>query len=154
MADAGEFDGTQGPPGNATMRVDNAVGERIFITNGVTERMVSGDTGLRSLPLAVGSAGAFNIRRVGQQVEIRLVGFVSSATKPNILTASLPSGMRPGNAVTVLSIGSNGTDLCSATLTYDGSSLVIAGLSTLNVSFVIKYLTINTWPTTLPGTPA
>lgn len=79
-ANSGEFKGDQGLPGNATMRVDTTVGKRVFITDGVTEHMISGDTGWRDVR---GEFAAMNdlrytpitlkIRRINETVYLEAV---------------------------------------------------------------------------------
>lgn len=72
--------GATGAPGEASIRVDETIGYRVFLWHPATaaEQMVYGDTGVRRL--ADGSL----VRRVGAQVE-------TTATD----TATLPAGFRP-----------------------------------------------------------
>ena len=72
--------GAAGAPGEASIRVDETVGYRVFLWHPATaaEQMVYGDTGVRRL-----TDGSL-VRRVGAQVE-------TTATD----TATLPAGFRP-----------------------------------------------------------
>lgn len=72
--------GEEGAPGEASIRVDDTIGYRVFLWHPATaaEQMVYGDTGVRRL-----TDGSL-VRRVGAQVE---------TTAPD--TATLPTGFRP-----------------------------------------------------------
>lgn len=72
--------GAAGAPGEASIRVDDTIGYRVFLWHPATaaEQMVYGDTGVRRL-----TDGSL-VRRVGAQVE-------TTATD----TATLPAGFRP-----------------------------------------------------------
>lgn len=72
--------GPAGAPGEATIRVDETIGYRVFLWHPATaaEQMVYGDTGVRRL--ADGSI----VRRVGAQVETTVTD-----------TTTLPAGFRP-----------------------------------------------------------
>ena len=72
--------GAAGTPGEASIRVDETVGYRVFLWHPATaaEQMVYGDTGVRRL-----TDGSL-VRRVGAQVE-------TTATD----TTTLPAGFRP-----------------------------------------------------------
>lgn len=72
--------GAAGAPGEASIRVDDTIGYRVFLWHPATaaEQMVYGDTGVRRL-----TDGSL-VRRVGAQVE-------TTATDP----ATLPTGFRP-----------------------------------------------------------
>ena len=153
MADAGEFDGAQGLPGNATMRVDTTVGTRVFITDGVTEKMLSGDTGWRMIQLKTGWSGILKVKRVMNTVywsgalvmpstgiimgDVPSDGFtVLAGTTPNLLGRNSDSG-----AVNAITVG--------GVLAWAGT--LVAGQ---RLRFEGSYETESAWPTTLPGTPA
>ncbi|HAY43614.1 MAG TPA: hypothetical protein DCY59_08710 [Micrococcaceae bacterium] len=174
MADAGEFDGEQGLPGNATMRVDTTAGTRIFITNGVTEHMLSADTKWRSiqwwgadgvvqgLPLEVthgylplaGEAGGVYVRRINDMVYMRILAITTTSGAqqfpiPNGFSAGgtpYPAGLLRANSSTPYEYRA-------------GGAWVFAGIAngiTTETQYAIEvsWVSKSAWPTTLPGIPA
>ncbi|UTT41486.1 hypothetical protein NMP99_03135 [Glutamicibacter mishrai] len=137
MADAGEFDGATGPqgpqgpqgetgprgangsqgpqglqglPGNATMRIDNTVGTRVFITNGTTERMVSGETIPKDIALISSWGGVGTLTRSGSTVTLYVENAdATNATSTHFFT--IPAGYRPQRVDEYLGIARTGTAL-------------------------------------------
>ncbi len=155
--------GDQGAPGNATMRVDTSVGTRIYITDGVAERMVSGDTGWKIIsywgadgvvmgePLPPGleptanQSGRIRLKRVNNRVAWDFRGLTFTSATPSIPT---PIGYRPGLLYSIRSIwlGSNHRRVSV------GSDRIyfIAGIgdkADQTFSTVLEYDTDADWPT-------
>lgn len=147
-ADAGEFKGDQGLPGNATMRVDTTVGTRVFITNGVAEHMIKGDTGLRNLS-GIPNVRAYRIMRTGGTVTILLeVQQVAQAPLLSPISVSIPPGFRPPlDMYLPRTYANHQAGLFGGNVAVYG--VPVGGISQLAVT----YQTIEAWPTTLPGTP-
>lgn len=153
--------GLQGLPGNATMRVDTSVGTRIFLSDGTTEHMIHGDTGIRNLgellaePSGAGLAtGNFFIRREGNQVTLS-AALKAVATDTMWKGSAIPVGYRPANQLEAVAYR-------LATLTTNGKIRVLAGTlywylpTEVNVeSFVtLVWTTTEAWPTTNYGVTA
>lgn len=173
-ADAGLFKGEpgkDGAPGNATLRVDTSVGKRVFISDGTTEHMISGDTGWRDirdrftgLNDAKYTASTLKIRRVDDDVWLEVAVLSSDNVIPNgtalKLYSNLPSDLRgftfSGNYN--FPAGKTGSiDLVIGTLATNAFMWGYAlggnvGAGGFRVSTSFK--TSDPWPTTLPGTPA
>lgn len=162
MADAGEFDGEQGLPGNATMRVDTTVGTRIFITDGVTEHMLKGETGRRRIESLVTNGwvgGYLAIGRIGNEVHIFGTGF-KGAESTSEIAFYVPEGFRNNyfNAARLpLSgayTGSTGATAVPMSIIYSTGSFYISNNVAGAIVFSASWPTSDPWPTTLPGIPA
>lgn len=152
--------------GNATMRIDTTAGTRVFITDGTTERMVSGDTGWRDLTASFSSLGndpkltalTIKVRRVGELVYLETIIMSADNTFPATTTVmSNISGFRsPGNydwsagyyGNTAIVVGTLSTSAFIKAHLVPNSALG-AGLR-----FITRWVTNDPWPTTLPGNPA
>lgn len=154
MADAGEFDGAQGPAGNATMRIDTSVGRRVFVSNGTTEEMVTGYTGWRDITLQMRSGVTATSVHLSRNMNVITMNFrglvidggiVEIYTLPQGFTADSPS-VRSG----VLASGANLARVVSPSI---GIVRLLSGPSGVYDGSV-SFTTISAWPTTLPGTPA
>lgn len=171
--------GPQGDPGNATMRVDNTVGTRIFITDGTTEHMVSGDTEWRrivgwsdgavtegTIPARITpegtTTGGVYLMRQNNQVTLAIVDGATDGTNPTI---PLPAGFRGNNSQPYPAVPFSyriGTDyfLSHAEVGATqvrlrlpaGARLSAAGSGGYGV--MATWATAQAWPTSLPGTPA
>lgn len=159
MADAGEFDGAQGLPGNATMRVDTSVGKRVFISDGGSEHLVLGDTDLRDITtLASGvTSGKIYVQRENSLVTLTfdtvLMGGATGTSYIMIPTGGIPSGFRPP-----LTFWYNNVDGPPAKrrigVTSTGALVVyLTPLPDDRYTGTISWRTRNPWPTVLPGTP-
>ena len=107
--------------GNATVLVDNTAGKRVFITDGTTETMISGDTGWRDLSslllpgVVLGVGGLVRIRRCNDRVtlKIRNMTYTSEATE-NYFLRGYPIGFRgtsgtvPANVKLPINLGFDG----------------------------------------------
>lgn len=146
---------------NTTMRVDTSVGTRVFISDGVTERMISGRVS-RKLTApdyingwAVDLAGlGIYLSRIDDLVtlEIPSRGLTGASATDNLWLA-LPLGFRKP-----LGIGNYGIfgylveNSLPISLSFDRDNL---SLSTRGMpNGMIQWRTTDAWPTTLPGTPA
>lgn len=158
----------------ATMRVDTTVGVRVFISNGVTERMISADTMWRAiqwwdaggvvqgLPLEVahgylpraGEAGGIYVRRINDMVYMRILAITTTSGAqqfpiPNGFSAGgapYPAGLLRANSSTPYEYRS-------------GGALVFAGIAkgiNTETQYAIEasWVSKSAWPTTLPGIPA
>lgn len=158
-------------PVNLPITEDNSVGKRIFIG----DTMVYGDTGWRALstwdegvvsgfPLnpswepGAGSGGIY-VRRVGDKVYFRIVNLnrlsVDEASVwpalHRVPTGFLPElhepiyGLRTASSFAVINVQQNGQiSRPSGVLSGDNGLHTVSG----------SYLSRNSWPTSLPGTPA
>lgn len=157
--------------GNATLRVDNTVGKRVFISDGTAEHLVSGDTGWRNInsalePMWEPSLGGLVISRSGDAVYVQAYLKATSAASgvsrsgATRVFAAMP-GFRPsqyaGRGTAILKSNIPGVVTSLATPT----SIEVAGFATGGsyvagdtVTFSVSYQTTDPWPTTLPGTPA
>lgn len=185
MAEAGEFDGATGPqgppgvqgepgprgetglqgpqglqglPGNATLRVDTTEGKRVFISDGTTEHMISGDTGWRNVTsLLTWGTGTVYLKRDGDTVRMLWVS-VKKGDGAAATFLTIPSGFKPSVAIFNAIITdrdnpamSNQVDIAVA----GGISPASMGtLSTGRLQANLTWPTTQAWPTTLPGAPA
>lgn len=170
MADAGDFDGEQGLPGNATMRVDTTVGTRIFISDGVTEQLVKSDTSHRDISGSLASgltksispnATAPTIRRVNDQVFLSLyLDVANSGTEVYVP----PYGFRPKPTISTpgqlfidsTKVGSGLPSEVKGWYLSKASGVRSSGALGFNTTIMLTatWETPDPWPTTLPGTPA
>lgn len=142
------------PIGNTTMRVDTTVGTRVFITDGVTEHMVSGDTGWRDISslvqLETTGTLVVLIRRVNERVYLSAENLTLTVDPPAHATIlAVPVGFAP---YPVMKYGPQyeiKSDLYSS-----GREIRSGSLGAGMKRFQINFPTRDAWPTTLPGTPA
>ncbi|MFK5689608.1 hypothetical protein ACI3EY_08065 [Ornithinimicrobium sp. LYQ92] len=138
-------------------RWDNTVGKRLLVREGADERMVWGDTGWRDMSATLiaenGWTGVstFQIRRVGDQVFFNLWGLTRDSNASGTVGVAnlMPDGFRPPISVYGL----------IPTSVYTRFYINVAGafvlISPPTLSFcTVSYVTNQSWPTTLPGTPA
>lgn len=146
--------------GNATMRVDTSVGTRAFVSNGTTERMVSGDTGWRNVTPANGWSGLLFIRRLGNVVDLRIEG-INPVTATSPILYTFPAGFNPAGVATiprlrgVVAAGA-GTTITIRRFYVQNSELTVDTPLAVNLAWQgqLSGITSAPWPTTLPGTPA
>lgn len=158
MADAGEFDGAQGLPGNATMRVDTTVGTRVFITDGVTEHLLKAETGMRRglssffrNGVTAVDGDTSRITRSGDSVTLYLSITLPSGWVSGTTGFELPAGFRPPiNFYMPPSYGGAGSG--NVLLIQNGSGNIYSTSGTFR--YLWTYTTKDPWPTILPGTPA
>lgn len=157
-------------PGNATMRVDTTVGTRVFITDGVTERLISGETGWRTLtswgtdgvvsgdPLPagltpdVGKAGYVRIRRTIDDASLSIAGTNCTTSYPVFV---LPTGFRPTTATSTFFATSNST-LRGAKVNQTNvfTTFLVGDKADTSYATRIEFNSLGAWPTSLPGAPA
>ena len=142
------------------LRVDTTVGTRVFAGN----TMAYGDTGGRKIEdLATGfdfSTSAnhtMTIRRVGNEVTLEGMGTRTEAVA--FFTGTLPLGFRPKSGeyrsnrglalvgTSLVPLGNNNSVLRISST----GSIIDAGA---RVEFSVQWPTLDSWPTSLPGTPA
>lgn len=176
-ADAGLFDGAQGLPGNATMRVDTTVGTRIFISDGTTEHMISFDSGWRDITSLL-LPGLFDnrpgtrlwIRRRDGNVELSMTAWTAAGlsgiakSAATAITAELDPAFRPnpntGGSLATGLILTSGLDIVELTNFAHGATLQLRGtgsgnwVATTGIRLYGIWPTRNPLPTTLPGIPA
>lgn len=136
------------------LRVDNTVGKRIFITDGTTEHMVSGDTGWRDISgllingWTISPDGA-RIRRDANVVTLRIVGINKAAATNESFMKAIP-GFRGGLQWHPWPEEQPETILREQSGHWQRTKLDVArpsGYATFT------FPTTDSWPTTLPGTP-
>ena len=130
-------------------RVDETSGRAIFTWDYKNNRwqLIYGDTGWRDITASVGSVvtgGSVFVRRYGATVFITLLG-VTVPTNGTVAGA-LPIGFRIAHAVALP------TPYGSITTWDTNGNLAFSALGTGRYAGV-SFLTGDTWPTTLPGTP-
>jgi hypothetical protein len=121
------------------------------------------DTGWRGLTLSNGWAGYLYIRRIGNQVEVRSPynGLNADGKTSNSPLALIPSGFQPsqtGNYGVLGTVCNHGAGDTVHSLLRDanGGLLIPAALGSgwNNLSLNGQWTTVNSWPTSLPGSPA
>lgn len=158
--------------GNATMRVDTTVGTRVFITDGVTEKMVSGDTGRRKVIVAPTTSyvlsGEVRYQRVDERVYLYfnnvLLDTAGSGYCPIINSQDIPQGFRMiGSERSIQQIGLANNATAGQTIAIftavawlytETASGQTPTRPTTGLSGSVSWITNDPWPTTLPGTPA
>ena len=155
----------------ATMRVDTTVGTRVFISDGTTEKMVSGDTGWRKVIVApkagAHSGGEIRWRRSDNTVQLFLVGITLLEGAGFVVVldaANIPLGfsaVATDRAFYLIGLANSAT---AAQVVSRYTSSAIAWNHTLSGSTarptsgglqgVLEWTTSDPWPTSLPGTPA
>lgn len=143
-----------------SQRVDQTAGRAIYTWDDVNKReqLTYGDTGWRNITSSVATvtAGAINLRRVGQIVELNITDLtVSDASASSLNFAGiLPVGFRPyhwGNfntlnspAVSSISRGVRVKNTGDVTIyNYVAGDILRA---------TMQWSVVETWPATLPGT--
>ncbi|ASR83611.1 minor tail protein [Arthrobacter phage LiSara] len=133
-------------------RTDLTAGRAMYAWDNANNRdqLVFGDTGWREVTPSSGTASWIRLRRMGNIVHVWIGGWVNG-TSADIIT--LPAGFQTGTnsmpghwgdrAGVPVAININGP-----------SSLVqaVTGASATPLFGYIQFATVNSWPTTLPGT--
>lgn len=153
MADAGEFDGAQGLPGNATMRVDTSVGTRVFISDGVTEKMVSGDTGWRNISseLINGWTGSVWIKRDSTSVKVEVLDLLATNATDRAWL-NLPLGFMPSHSPLRRSLYLVGTTVAFKRVDVSSTLTLEQYVASDRARGGIEFDPGTAWPTELPGT--
>lgn len=120
-------------------------------------KVAYGDTGLRDLSgVTLLNSWAvytyFNLRRVGNLVEVNLWADKTSASADSIYT--IPSGFRPAAAYARFTQATSTTDdYCRGYVTSAGDFQALRSTMTGNYAYIyFTYLTADAWPSSLPGT--
>ena len=146
-------------PGGRWDVVDGDTGWRVLVRWDATGKVTSGNAGLivGATP-RTDSAGGLVIRRQGKQVEVRVSGFRTTSSSlyfecPSGMSASpSPVGQYPTTTALVGGTREEGTVLIGSPKVY---VVVEAGLDAqASYGTTLVFSTDQTWPTTLPGTPA
>ena len=146
-----------GPDPALSLRVDNSVGTRVL----VGDTMVYGDTGWRLLDNRDESqSGEIYIRRVVNTCFIRVSKYLDPGNYAKHI-ATIPPGFRPAGQFYGLIVDPNAGSINSIIGSYSTGALswsrnVDSGYERPGTpqSGEITYSTTNSWPTSLPGTPA
>jgi hypothetical protein len=147
----------------ARLRVDQTAGRAFYAWDDVNnrEQLIYGDTGWRNIvthlrtptpDTATIVGGAFQVRRMGQSVELLFENLSSSAS--STWRFDLPAGFRPGREAGAAIYGHGTVDATPrrVTVRWDGLNGTVA-LQTTGGSGRINYATTDPWPGELPGTP-
>ena len=141
------------------LRVDTTVGTRVFAGN----TMAYGDTGERKIEdLATGfdfgtsTNHTMTIRRVGNEVTLAGVGVRTEAV--SFFTGTLPLGFRPKSGEYRANRGLATVESRLVPLGNNNSLLRISSTGSIidvgaRVEFTVRWSTLDSWPTSLPGTP-
>jgi hypothetical protein len=137
-------------------RVDQTAGRVIYQWDDLNARdqLVYGDTGERDIRTAFGNGtfAALKLRRFGNLVFLTCVGWTPPANSTgNLLLGTLPVGFRNNNTLAIVAT-ENGSTIKACTIGANTSSIAIGGnLATAQYNFHTSWLTVDSWPTTLPG---
>ena len=147
-----------GPDPALALRADNSVGTRVF----VGDTMIYGDTGWREIVPENGWVGAMYVRRINNTVYYR--GKISAETASSSNAWDIPTGFRAGN---IVSSNGHGYEYGRALVYTEETEPKVRNVSFYFSRFSItsydsahsygvnvSYPTTNSWPTSLPGTPA
>lgn len=159
-ADSGRFDGAQGPAGNATLRVDTTVGKRVLISDGTSEYMVIGETGIRDITTLAPNvtSGKIFLYRDDSTVTMVLDAVQMSGANGGsydmVPSGVIPIGFRPPKTNWYHSLDGPPS---VRRLGVAASGWVPVYLSPVPGDVfrgTISWQTKNPWPTSLPGLPA
>lgn len=150
-------------PENLALRLDATVGTRIFA--GAT--MIYGDTGRRRIMPTRNSvtSGSLVVRRVGSVITLFLDNLVpvDSSSPLQNLGLDIPAGFRPDESQVFGLVGNSGSALRSHKMAIFNKVILYiqrdAGWNDTPIvdggyTGQISYSTTQSWPTSLPGTPA
>lgn len=136
------------------IRFDTTVGNRVFISDGVTEKMISGDTGPRKVTsvyrngaTSVTAGEAPIITRVGNLVTLQFTGKKDASVSGDIL-AQVDIGWRP-ITTTYLPNGYSGATMPAVINALGEIKFFTTGL--VSGRWMWSWTTSDPWPTTLPG---
>jgi hypothetical protein len=135
-----------------TQRIDQTAGRAIYHFDGVNnrEQLIYGDTGWREVPVLSGTIAWARIRRSGNTVHVWISSW-ANGTSADII--DLPVGFRTGTN-SMVGVFGNRADV-PVPVNINGPSALIqctAGASATPLSTVFNYMTLESWPTALPGT--
>jgi hypothetical protein len=135
-----------------SQRVDTSAGRVIYTWDDVNQRdqIVNGDTGWRDVTPLSGTAAWIRLRRTNTTVYVWVSAWVNG-TSADII--ALPAGFQTGTNSIVGNWGDRGGS--PTAININGPSSLIqatAGASATSTSCFLSFPTVNSWPTTLPGT--
>jgi hypothetical protein len=137
-------------------RVDQTAGRVMYSWDEANNRdqLVYGDTGERDIRTAYGNGtfAALKLRRFGNLVFLTCVGWTPPANSTaNLLLGTLPVGFRNNNTLAIVAL-ENGSTFKACTIGANTSSIAIGGnLAAAQYNFHTSWLTVDSWPTALPG---
>jgi len=146
---------TQGPPGPPGASVPDT-GWRV-LTSWTSTGVVTGTALPAGCAPTAGKAGSVQIRRVGGEVQWSFGGCTWSGQANFAMPAGFAASAPFGMVATSFSGQVNGDILCTGVGLFIGIPNLIAGNNLSNATpngTMLRYNTLNAWPTVLPGTPA
>lgn len=146
LASTGFVLGELAKKGNATMRVDTTVGSRVFITDGVTEQMISGKIPPTNFTATFPNvtAGSIIISRRGETVEVELQNTVfGTMAGASVDVLTWPTGfVADGNYV------QRTADDASLRVNARSAGLRIYNLTSGKINTgTLRFNTADAWPT-------
>lgn len=143
-----------GAANTAGFRVDNSVGTRVFITDGETERMVSGDTGWRDMRGALlngWTADGLALRRINNTVMLKVRNLDGTAATGQAYRAvELGGGFGSGGAYFPFAVSFTESGQAFADLRFNVAVGKVYGTTRPGI---ITWVTDSDWPSSLPGIP-
>ena len=144
-----------------SQRVDQSAGRAIYTWDDLNsrEQLVYGDTGSRQIAAdAAAFTGNLRLRRVGSTVFLRAAALyvgASPASATAVLLNTWPTGFTPDLALAIFQ-SRNMTDGTIGNIRITNTQLMnyTAQAANGNLEFAFSWLTLDPWPTTLPGTAA
>jgi hypothetical protein len=132
------------------MRLDNTNGRAAYIWDDVNnrEQMVYGDTGWRDVTPTSGTAAWIRLRRVGNVVYVWVANWVNGTASDIV---ALPLGFQTGTNSIVGHFGDRAGAPVAVNINGPSNSIQAAQSATA-MSVYLTFPTVNSWPTTLPGT--
>ncbi|UGL63253.1 hypothetical protein SEA_TOKKI_24 [Arthrobacter phage Tokki] len=140
-------------------RIDQTAGRAIYQWDPINnrEQLIYGDTGTRDIAAAgiiasPWTVGSLTIRRVGQMVMYSAYNIQQNGATNMVLLNSLPSGFRPSDYIRFVARQHNANPAFYAFEAGNGNGAVQAYQSGITgAHFTISWMTLDPWPTTLPG---
>lgn len=146
-----------------SQRVDQTAGRAVYIWDDVNSRdqLIWGDTGARIISDVVDSANwaagyTVKLRRVGSQVELRLLGIQAVTGKSGSLSLftsgyTLPPGFQNQHSFAFPIVDNTGA-IANGNMSYGGGPMTIVASAGRSYGILLTWQTLNSWPTALPGT--
>ena len=126
-------------------------------TGNIGWRVEYGDTGLRDISnLLLNSSGSISIQRIGQVVYLNAKGIVPASTlgSGSTFLGALPVGFRPMERRDFATMSNIREGVSRSMYQFPTGAMGVWVPSTSDKYFFQHtWLTTNTWPTSLPGTP-
>ncbi|UQS94692.1 minor tail protein [Arthrobacter phage Zeina] len=145
-----------------TVRVDQTAGRSIYMWDDINSRdqLIYGDTGWRDLtPVNGWTATSLKLRRIGQTVYLHAANANGSAATTDAISEVLGVGFRcnvlPVSVRVPVMTGTTTDATRAAAVDISTNNLRVFGAAYTALTagnIYVTYPTIDTWPTTLPGT--